>query len=286
MKFKRITIIGVGLIGGSVGLAIKKRHLAKEVVGVFRRSSTMRKALAKKAVDRGTMNIAEGVKKADLIIVAGPVRSIPKLVHKAMRYAKEGSIVTDVGSTKRWIIDKVSVFSKDRPGVSFVGSHPMAGSEHAGVEFSEADLLEGSPCIVTKQSGVSTAAIKTVSGFWRSLGAKVSIITPRQHDKAVALVSHLPHLAAFSLAGSVPESALKYAAEGFKDTTRVASSDPKLWADILISNRSEVLSSAETFKRQNNKLIEALRKSDYNGVVKILSNARSVRNKLAHGNAA
>lgn len=286
MKFKRITIIGVGLIGGSIGLAARKRHLAKEVVGVFRRSSTMKKALAKKAVDRATMSIAEGVKGADIIIVASPVYSIPELVHKAMRHAKEGAIITDVGSTKTWIIDKVAVFAKNWPGVSFVGSHPMAGSEHAGVEFSEADLLDGSPCIVTKQSGVSATAIKTVSSFWRSLGARVSILTPRQHDKAVALVSHLPHLAAFSLAGSVPESALKYAAEGFKDTTRVASSDPKLWADILISNRSEVLSSAETFKRQNNKLIEALRKSDYNGVVKILSNAKSVRNKLIHGKTA
>lgn len=286
MKFNRITIIGVGLIGGSIGLAIKKRHLAKEVIGVFRRNSTMKKALAKKAVDCATMDIAEGVMGADLIIVASPVYNIPELVCEAMGYAKEGAIITDVGSTKTWVMNEVAEFAGKRPGVSFVGSHPMAGSEHAGVEFSRADLLEGSPCIVTKPLRKKDKAFNTVAGFWKSLGAKVSIMTPEEHDRAIALVSHLPHIVAFSLAGAVPENVLKYAAEGFKDTTRVASSDPKLWADIFLSNRTEVLRSATAFEASYKGLVKALMSGNYHQVAKILGKAKARRDKFIYGKAA
>lgn len=283
MKFNRITIIGVGLIGGSIGLAIRKRHLAKEVVGVFRHKATMKKALAKRAVDRATMDIAEGVRGADLIIVASPVYFIPELVCMAMGYAKEGAVITDVGSTKGWVTDEVAVFAKDRPDISFVGSHPMAGSEHAGVEFSRSDLMDGSPCIVTKPLNKNVRAFKMVTGFWKSLGAKVSVMTPVEHDKAIALVSHLPHVMAFSLAGAVPEKFLKYAAEGFKDTTRVASSDPNLWTDIFMSNRREVLSSIKSFEKSYKELAGTLSKGDYRGVVRVLSKAKAKRDKLIYG---
>lgn len=285
MKFNKITIVGVGLIGGSIGLAIRKRRLAKEVVGVFRRSSTLKKALARKAVDRATLNIADGVKNADLIVIASPVYSIPELICRSMGYAKDGAIITDVGSTKTWIMNEVAVFAGKKPNVSFVGSHPMAGSEHAGVEFAKADLLEGSPCIVTKTSSTDAGAAQTVRGFWKSLGAKVSVMTPAEHDRAIALVSHLPHIVAFSLAGAVPENILKYAAEGFKDTTRVASSDPKLWADIFLSNRQEVLRSARAFEASYKGLVKALSAGNYRGVVKILGKAKQRRDKFNYGNA-
>lgn len=283
MKFNRITIIGVGLIGGSIGLAIKNKRIAKEVVGVFRHKATMKKALAKKAVDRGVMNIAEGVKDADLIIVASPVYSVPELVCEAMTFAKTGAVITDVGSTKSWIVDEVAVFAKKRPDVSFVGSHPMAGSEHAGVEFARKDLMQGSPCIVTKPVDGNGRAFKVVTGFWKSIGARVSVMTPAGHDRAISLVSHLPHIVAFSLAGAVPEKFLKYAAEGFKDTTRVASSDPELWADIFFSNRKEVLRSASRFETSYKNLLKALSAGNYRGVVKILGKAKVRRDKFAYG---
>lgn len=285
MKFNKITIVGVGLIGGSIGLAIRRKRLAKEVVGVFRRSSTLKKALARKAVDRATLNIAEGVKGADLIVIASPVYSIPELVCRSMGYAKDGAIITDVGSTKTWITNEVAVFAGKKPSVYFVGSHPMAGSEHASVEFARADLLEGSPCIVTKTSDTDAGAVRAVRGFWKSLGAKVSVMTPAEHDRAIALVSHLPHIVAFSLAGAVPENILKYAAEGFKDTTRVASSDPKLWADIFLSNRQEVLRSARAFEASYKGLVKALSAGNYRGVVKILGKAKQRRDKFNYGNA-
>ena len=281
-KFNKITIIGVGLIGGSIGLAVKKRHLAKEVVGVFRRASTMKRALARKAVDRATLSVAEGVKGADLIIVASPVYFIPELVCKAIGHAEDGAIITDVGSTKAWITNEVALFAGKRPDISFVGSHPMAGSEHAGVEFARSDLLEGSPCIVIKPFDKNAKAFKAVSGFWKSLGAKVSVMTPAEHDEAIALVSHLPHVMAFSLAGAVPEKFLKYAAEGFKDTTRVASSDPELWADIFLSNRIEVLRSVKAFEASYKELVRALSVGSYRSIVRILGKAKRRRDKFTH----
>lgn len=284
-KFNRITIVGVGLIGGSIGLAVKKRRIAGEVVGVFRRASTMKKALARRAVDRATMNIAEGVKGSDLVIIASPVFSIPVLAREAMRHVKNKAIITDVGSTKSWIVKKMAGIMKARPSVSFVGSHPMAGSEHAGVEFARADLLEGSPCIVVRTGSNNAAAVRKVSDFWRTLGGRVSVMTPEGHDRVIALVSHLPHIVAFGLAGAVPVNALKYAAEGFKDTTRVASSDAKLWADIFLSNKKEVLRSAREFESSYRKLIKALSAGNYRAVVDILGKAKARRDKFSYGKA-
>lgn len=219
--FNKITIIGVGLIGGSIGLGIKKQGIAKEVIGVFRHGSTLKRAMRRRAVDWGTLDIKEGIKDADLIILAMPVRSIPSIAHQVVRYGKRGAILTDVGSTKKWIVDKIERAIGQNRNIYFVGSHPMAGSEQTGVDFATDDLLECSPCIVTRTSRTDDHAINTVTRFWKRLGAKVFIMDPLSHDRSVSLVSHLPHLVAFSLAGTVPIRELGLAAEGFKDTTRI-----------------------------------------------------------------
>lgn len=281
MKFNRVAIIGVGLIGGSIGLTVKKRRLAKEVVGVFRRKSTLKKALKRGAVDRAAMSVKEGVADADLIILATPVSLIPSMAREIIKYAKKGAVVTDVGSTKKWIIDKVEgPFARSHKGLFFVGSHPMAGSEHAGVEFARADLLDGSPCIVTKTAKTNAAALGKVAGFWKALGAKVNVMSPAAHDKSVSLISHLPHIVAFGLAGAVPIKELKYAAEGFKDTTRVASSDPRLWADIFLSNRKEIARSGRIFEKYYKKLIAAVSKGKYPETVRLLEKAKAVRDNV------
>lgn len=282
-RFNKITIIGVGLIGGSIGLAIKKRHVAKEVAGVFRHLATLNKAVKAKAVDKATMSIREGVKGADLIIVASPVYSIPMLVKEAARYAKKGAIITDVGSTKGWIVNNVERVLKNLRSVYFVGSHPMAGSEHAGVEYAGADLLTGAPCIVTKDAGTDSAALKRIVNFWASLGAKVSVMSPAAHDRSVSLISHLPHIVAFGLAGAVPGKELAYAAEGFKDTTRVASSDPKLWADIFLTNSEEIVRAGRLFEKYYKDILNAVAKGDYSRTVSILNKAKAKRDKLVHG---
>ena len=266
--FNRVTIIGVGLIGGSIGLAIKRKHAAREVTGVFRRASTMKKALKRKAVDRGTMDMREGVKGADLIIIAAPARSIPLLAREAARYAKPGAVITDAGSTKSWIVRSVEKSIKPSSGISFVGSHPMAGSEHAGVEFAKNDLLTGAPCIVTRTKKTNAKAFNKVVKFWKSLGSKVKVMSPEEHDRTVSMISHLPHIMAFSLAGAVSPKDIACAAEGFKDTTRVASSDPALWADIFYTNTKEIANACRVFEKYYSKVLRALSENKYGSLVK------------------
>lgn len=282
-QFNKITIIGVGLIGGSIGLAIKKRHAAKEVTGVFRRRETLKKALKYKAVDKAAMSVREGVKDADLIIVASPVSSIPVLIKEAARHARKGAVITDVGSTKKWIVDNVRRILKSRRSIYFVGSHPMAGSEHTGVEYASAGLLAGAPCIVTKDAKTDRPALKKIISFWASLGAKVKVMSPPAHDRSVSLISHLPHIVAFALAGAVPEKELPYAAEGFKDTTRIASSDPLIWADIFLTNRREMLEAGKAFERYYKGILKAVAAGNYSRTVSILKRAKAKRDKLRYG---
>jgi prephenate dehydrogenase len=277
--FDKITIIGVGLIGGSIGLAAKRRGLAREVTGVFRRRSTMRNALKAGAVDRAVMDIGEGVKDADLIIISSPVSSIPKLAMMAAKSAKPGAIITDVGSTKAWIVGAMDR-SLRSSRVRFVGSHPMAGSEKTGVTHARGDLLEGSACIVTRTPGTDRNAMVRVADFWKALGARVKILSPSEHDRAVSLVSHLPHIVAFSLASSVPDKALEYAAEGFRDTTRIASSDPELWADIFHTNRREIALSAKAFRDSYEGIIRAIASNDRRRTMKALVRAKRRRDSF------
>jgi len=277
VRFKKITIIGVGLIGGSIGLAIKEKKAADMVIGVFRRESTLKKALKYKAVDKATMSIADGVLDADLVIVASPVHSIPKIIRMVAKYAKKGVIVTDAGSTKSWIVNSVERSLAGNRKIHFVGSHPMAGSEHAGVEFATKDLFEKAPCIVTKTGSTDSTSLKKVIKFWTSLGAIVKVMSPASHDKSVALISHLPHIVAFSLAGSVPSQELQYAAEGFGDTTRVASSDSGLWADIFLTNKREILRAGRFFEVYYRGILKAISKGDRKGLVNFLKRAKSKR---------
>jgi len=282
MQFKKIAIIGVGLIGGSIGLAIKKRGLAGEVTGVFRRPSTLRKAIRCRAIDNGTMSVAEGVKDADLIILAAPVHTIVTTAKEAIRYAKKGAVITDAGSTKTWIVGKIEKMLVGDSSVHFIGSHPMAGSEHAGVEFAEKDLLDGAPCIVTKTVNTNKAALKKIVNFWKALGARVIVLSPSGHDKSVSLISHLPHIVAFGLAGAVPLRQLVYAAEGYKDTTRVASSDPELWADIFLTNRIEIAKACREFEIYYKAILKAISRNDHKRTVQLLKTAKSKRDKLAY----
>ncbi|MDP3730687.1 MAG: prephenate dehydrogenase [Candidatus Omnitrophota bacterium] len=278
--FKKVTIIGVGLIGGSIGLAIKKRKIAGEVIGVFRHESTLKRALKCNAVDKATMFIEGGVNGADLIIVTSPVHSIPGIIKTAAKYAKRGAIITDAGSTKAWIVSSVEKSLVRSRKVHFVGSHPMAGSERAGVEFARANLFEKAPCIVTKTAATDKASLNKVIKFWDSLGAIVKVMSPASHDRSVSLISHLPHIVAFGLAGSVPLREIQYAAEGFRDTTRVASSDPELWADIFLTNRKEILKAGRAFESYYKDILKAISKGDHKKTVSFLKRAKSKRDAL------
>jgi len=244
-RFNKITIIGVGLIGGSIGLAVKKARLAREVVGVFRRLSTMKKALAMKAVDRGTLDIAKGVSGADLVIIATRVGLINKIAREAARSMQKGAILTDVGSVKGSVVTAVE---RGIPkGIAFVGSHPMAGSEMSGVRFARGDLFRGSICIITKTPRSPETALRSLRAFWKALGASVVTMSPSLHDRNVAQISHLPHLIAQALCLAVDEKSIQFASGSFKDATRVAFFNEEIWLDIFKGNRSEVIRSTDRF---------------------------------------
>ncbi len=235
--FNKICIVGVGLIGGSLGIAIKKRKLAKLVVGVVRRARTAKEAMKRKAIDVATFRLKEGVRNADLVILSAPVSAIIRHLKEIAPVLKKNALVIDVGSSKQEI-EKVA--KKYLRGRVFVGCHPMAGSEKCGIEFADGNLFEGSICFMTQKN----AKVET---FWKKLGSRPLKIDPDRHDAWVAQSSHLPHALSFSLFQSVNS---KYAASpSLKDMGRLAKSDPELWTDIFLSNRSAVLKALSKFKK-------------------------------------
>ena len=270
--FKKVAIVGVGLIGGSLGLAIKKHGLAKEVFGICRRSSSLKKALKKKVIDKGFLSLRQ-IKDADLVILAAPVDTILRLLPQIAKHLKYNSIVMDVSSTKE-LVEKAAI--KFLPhNVSFVGSHPLAGSERRGVEFSKLALFNGTVCILTKNNKTNPATLRTMTNFWLKLGSKVKIMSAKEHDFILSFTSHLPHVVAFSLALTPRKAQLPYTAGGFKDTTRIASSDSEIWSDIFLSNRKNILLSMKVFKARLAKLQSLIAKNDRVGLERFLKLAKS-----------
>ena len=248
---RRLAIVGVGLLGGSVAKAARARGLVGEVVGVGRDASRLAPALAEGALDRATTDVAAGVSDADLVLLAAPVQAIERLLPAVWRAVGDGAVVTDVGSTKRDIVRAAERLAEARP-LAFVGSHPMAGSERSGYGVARADLFRGATVIVTPTDRTEPRAVKAVSELWEALGARVRALDPESHDRVVAAISHLPHAVAYALVDAVarlePE-ALEFAARGFRDTTRIAASDPDVWTEIFLANRDALRARLSDFRR-------------------------------------
>jgi prephenate dehydrogenase len=247
-EFDTVTIVGVGLIGGSIGLAVRERKLAAQVIGVGRDDEKLDRAKRLGVIDAGTTNIAHGVEGAQLVVVATPVDTVADFVSQAAGHCANRALVTDAGSTKASIVERVEQLLIDRrDGPRFVGSHPLAGDHRTGVEFARSDLFEGRKAIVTPSEKTHRAAVVEIGGFWQSLGADVVVMGPAEHDEALAATSHLPHLIASALALSTPKDLLPLAASGWRDTTRIAGGDPHLWRAIFAANREEVLAALKRF---------------------------------------
>lgn len=264
MKIEKVSIIGVGLIGGSLGLALKKKGLASKIVGIGRRETSLREALRVGAVDEITLDLKEGVSEADLVVLAVPVGSILKIGREIVPHLKQGAILTDVGSTKEEIVRTLGILTKD-----FVGAHPMAGSNESGVAKATASLFEKATCVITPTGKTSKKALNVVENLWKKVGARVVKMSPETHDFLVAITSHLPHLAASSLVSLAAREKEKIApliATGFKDTTRIASSDPRLWSDIFLSNKEMVLSALKEYKEILSEWEELIREEDQEGI--------------------
>lgn len=272
--FRKAAIIGTGLIGGSLALFIKKHRLAGEIVGVARHKASLALALRRGAIDRGSISL-EIVKGADLVILAAPVDKIIASSRQILKFAGKDCLVTDVGSTKSAVVSRLEKVFKN-----YVGAHPLAGSEKRGIANANPGIFKGSLCILTSTAKTQNKALAKIKKLWIKAGASIAVLSPEEHDKILAFTSHLPHAAVFSLINSIPVKFLKFAAGGLKDTTRIASSDPKLWQAVFLTNKKSLLQAISDFELNLKKIKSAIRKKDKASLIRILKQARRKRSQL------
>jgi cyclohexadieny/prephenate dehydrogenase len=279
MLFEQITVVGVGLIGGSVGLAAKTRRVARRVVGVGRDAKTLARAVELGAIDSFATDLAEGVKSANLVVVCTPVDTIAEIIVRASSFCRAGTLFTDAGSTKSTIIETViGLLAADR---QYVPAHPIAGAETQGVENARADLFEDRVTVITPHHKVcDESTARRVGEFWTALGSRLVWLSDTEHDAALAKTSHLPHAVASAVAGATPIDLLSLTAGGFRDLTRIAAGDPHLWAAIFQANREPVLSALDAFSERIDEFKRLLETGDFAGLVRWLTEGKQVRDAL------
>jgi cyclohexadieny/prephenate dehydrogenase len=285
--FDKIALIGIGLIGGSIALEARKRGLAKSIVAATRRPETAAKANQLKLADHCGTDLAAACDGADLVIVCTPVGACGEAAKTIAPKLKKGCIVSDVGSVKQAVIEAMQPHIP--AGVHFVPAHPVAGTEHSGPEAALLDLFQGRHCILTPLSDSDPAAIDKLEAFWKALGSDVNRLDPAHHDRILAITSHLPHLIAYSIVGTADDlgghlnsEVLKYAAGGFRDFTRIASSDPTMWRDVFMNNREAVLEVLQRFQEDLFYLQRAIRWGEADKLFDLFSRTREIRRALIH----
>jgi prephenate dehydrogenase len=279
---RQLAIVGVGLLGGSVAKAARLGGLARRIVGIGRDAGRLRPALDDGTLDLAVTDLDAGVREADFILLAAPVLTIEGLLERVWRAAPDGALITDVGSTKRNIVRAAERFAATR-SLSFVGSHPLAGSEQAGYRVARADLFRGATVVVTPTEATELGALKKTTEFWEALGARVSSLDPETHDRTVAAISHLPHLIACALvdgAARVEPSALELAARGFRDTTRIAAGDPDMWTEIFLANRDALSATVEAFREALADLQRAIDAGQADALRAVLARIKATREQV------
>jgi prephenate dehydrogenase len=281
VQFQKITIVGVGLLGGSIGLAARRRKLAREVAGFVRRAASSKDCERAGAVDYATTDLLAAVSNADLVILCTPLAQMPALMEQLLPALKRGAIVTDVGSVKADVVRELESLAK-KAGAHFVGSHPMAGGEKMGVLASREDLFHGAVCVVTATNRTNTAAARKLEKFWKALGSRVLKMDPAQHDLLVSRSSHLPHVAAAALVNLVlhprnHQAQAGLCATGFRDITRIASGSPEMWRDISLANRKNLSQSVDALVADLKKFQDVLKKSDARAVENFFATAKQLR---------
>ena len=279
--YRTVAIVGVGLIGGSIGLGLRQRGMAEKVVGIGRRQSSLDRALACKAIDQATTDFQTGVAEAEIVVIATPVASVADDCARATAAVAPGAWVTDVGSTKEAICSAIEQNQTAQP-TRFIGSHPLAGNHRCGPEHAQADLLEGKTVVVTPTNTTPRDLVDRATKFWQALGAQVHEMSPQQHDQALAATSHLPHLLASALAYCTPEQWLPLTATGWADTTRVAAADPQLWTEIFTQNRQAVSSSLTHLIEQLKQLHSDMEQENWPQIHETLLQAKRIRDALGN----
>jgi len=290
VRWEKVTLVGIGLLGGSLGLALRQRGLARQVTGYVRRAASVAECQQLGIVERATLDIEEAVRGAELVILGTPLAQMRPLAERMLPALEANAIVTDVGSAKAAVVAELEPMA-GRAGAVFVGSHPMAGAEKMGAAAARADLFQNAVCIVTPTPRTPASARERVVDLWTALGMRVLELTPEKHDELVALCSHLPHLAAATLAGLVldpaqPRELPLLCATGFRDTTRVASGSPEMWRDIALANRGPVSAAISRYIDRLRDLQEAIHRGDGAALEAFLAEARERRDRWQAQNAS
>ena len=284
-KIKKVSFIGMGLINSSLArdLKIKKFYLSSSAYS--RRISTINKIKKLKLVDFASSNIEKTIKEADIIIVGIPVAAYQEVFKKICNHIKKGAIITDVGSVKKEVINSVKKYIPKN--VDFVPGHPIAGTENSGPESGFAGLFKNGWCILTPNKNTSKKSVKVIKYMWQLVGMKVDIMDSNYHDEVLAITSHIPHIIAYSIVGTIAnlqttikKEVIKYAASGFRDFTRIAASDPIMWRDIILYNRQSILKMLNLFKKDLSKLENAIENNDDKFLLNLFTKTRKIRKDI------
>ncbi len=284
-KIKKVAFIGMGLINSSLArdLKIKKFYLSSSAYS--RRLSTINKIKKLKLVDFASSNIEKTIKEADIIIVGIPVAAYQEVFKKICNNIKPGAIITDVGSVKKEVINSVKKYIPKN--IDFVPGHPIAGTENSGPESGFAGLFKNGWCILTPNKNTSKSSVKIIKYMWQLVGMKVDIMDSNYHDEVLAITSHIPHIIAYSIVGTIAnlqttikKEVIKYAASGFRDFTRIAASDPIMWRDIILYNRQSILKMLNLFKKDLSKLEYAIENNDDKFLLNLFTKTRKIRKDI------
>jgi prephenate dehydrogenase len=279
---RQLCVVGPGLLGGSLALAVRARRLAGQIVAVGRTDASVAPAVRAGAVGRATTDLTSGLRGSDFCVLATPVAALEGQLAAVWTVAETGAVITDVGSTKGRIVATAERLGLGRP-LDFVGSHPMAGSERAGFAEARADLFVGATVILTPTERTAAAAVARVRGFWEALGARITVLDPITHDRAAAAVSHLPHLVADALVDAVVRmdpAFFDVAARGFRDTTRIAAASPPVWREIFQDNRAALAEAVAAFRKSLDHLEDVIAGGDAAAVEAELERIKQHRERL------
>jgi cyclohexadieny/prephenate dehydrogenase len=285
VHFRKLALIGIGLIGSSIALAAKRQGLVEVISIATRRQETLDEARALGLGDIYTLDAAEAVRGADLVILCAPVGAYADLAKTIEPALEPGAILSDVGSVKEHVVKVVGPLVPD--GVHFIPGHPLAGTEHSGPSAGFAELFAGRWCVLTPGADVPQAATDKLVTFWQALGSNVECMEPDHHDMVLAITSHIPHLVAYNIVGTVADleantksEVIKFSASGFRDFTRIAASDPIMWRDVFLTNRDAVLEMLGRFNEDLSQLQRAVRNGDGPALEALFTRTRAIRRSI------
>jgi prephenate dehydrogenase len=285
--FRQMTIVGVGLIGGSLGMVCKRQGLVGTVVGAGRRLENLKKALALNAIDRYSSDPAEAASGSDLLVLATPVDTFEAALKTCGPRLAPGAVVTDVGSVKGPLVARMEALAP--AGVSVVGAHPIAGKEKTGVEAASVELFQGALCILTPTTRTDPGALAKIRRLWEAAGSRVSEMDPDLHDRVLGAVSHLPHVVAFALVNAIADiqetqapgiDLQAFSGGGYKDMTRIAASSSEMWRDISLWNRDNLVRQIEVYQACLEKLKSLIKAGDGRGLMNEFERAKRTRDRI------